>query len=77
MFADLERLVVLQDEPFNSSSIYPQYLLFKRMREDGIKVSLGGQGADELFFGYPKILERLGRLAARRGNAVQAMRYYF
>lgn len=76
MFSDLERLVRVQDEPFNSSSIYPQYLLFRRMSEDGIKVSLGGQGADELFFGYPKVFERLARLAVRRGAFLQAIRYY-
>ncbi len=29
-----------------------KYLLFKKMREDGVKVSLSGEGSDEIFFGY-------------------------
>jgi len=30
-----------------------KYLLFKKMYEDGVKVSLSGEGSDEIFFGYP------------------------
>lgn len=41
-----------QDEPFGSSSIYAQYLVFNLARQENIKVMLDGQGADESLLGY-------------------------
>lgn len=41
-----------QDEPFGSSSIYAQYLVFNLAQQAGIKVMLDGQGADEYLLGY-------------------------
>ena len=49
---DIEDLIRAQGEPFGSTSIYAQYLVFKKMKEVGVTVSLDGQGADELFVGY-------------------------
>lgn len=49
---DLEDLVAAQGEPFGSTSIYAQYRVFKKAREQGITVVLEGQGADELLGGY-------------------------
>lgn len=45
-------LLNTQDEPFGSTSIYAQYLIFKEVNKNNIKVLLEGQGADELFAGY-------------------------
>lgn len=53
---DLERLIEIQEEPFGSTSIYAQYLVFKLARQAGIKVLLDGQGADELLGGYHSYL---------------------
>jgi asparagine synthase (glutamine-hydrolysing) len=50
--ADLDRLIAFQGEPFNSTSIYAQYRVFQLAAEQGIKVMIDGQGADELFAGY-------------------------
>lgn len=49
---DLEHLIFTQDEPFGSTSIYAQYRVFRLAQEQGIKVMLDGQGADEVFGGY-------------------------
>ncbi len=49
---DLERLIRIQGEPFGSMSTYAQYRVFRTAKENGIKVMLDGQGADELFGGY-------------------------
>jgi len=46
----------IQGAPFASFSIVAQFLLYKRVRESGIKVLLGGQGGDEAFMGYRKFL---------------------
>jgi asparagine synthase (glutamine-hydrolysing) len=50
--ADLEDLVYAQDVPFGSTSIYAQYCVMQLARQNGVKVLLDGQGADELFTGY-------------------------
>ncbi len=49
---DLERLIALQGEPFMSSSVYAQYRVYELARENGVTVTLEGQGADELLAGY-------------------------
>ena len=43
------------DEPIGDSSLVPTYLLSRAAREH-VKVVLGGEGADELFGGYPTYL---------------------
>ncbi|MEO5357112.1 MAG: asparagine synthase (glutamine-hydrolyzing) [Nitrospirae bacterium YQR-1] len=50
---DLDDLIYCQDVPFRSTSIYAQYRVMKLASEHGVKVLLDGQGADELFAGYP------------------------
>jgi asparagine synthase (glutamine-hydrolysing) len=43
-----------QDGPFAGLSIIAQHLVFQAARRAGVKVLLGGQGADEVFAGYRK-----------------------
>lgn len=52
MLADLDDMILAQGEPFMSTSIYAQYRVFRLAREHGIKVTLDGQGADEMLAGY-------------------------
>ncbi|MCX7124204.1 MAG: asparagine synthase (glutamine-hydrolyzing) [Gammaproteobacteria bacterium] len=49
---DMDNLILTQDEPFGSTSIYAQYQVFKLAKQMGIKVMLDGQGADEILGGY-------------------------
>jgi asparagine synthase (glutamine-hydrolysing) len=49
---DLDDMIAVQGEPFGSTSIYAQYRVFKLARENGVTVTLDGQGADELLGGY-------------------------
>lgn len=49
---DLDELIKCQDFPFANTSIYAQYRVFKLVRDSGIKVTLDGQGPDEMFAGY-------------------------
>ncbi len=56
-----------QDAPFAGPSIIAQYMVFKAASARGVKVLLGGQGADELFMGYRKFqLFRFLELTHRR-----------
>jgi asparagine synthase (glutamine-hydrolysing) len=69
---DLNDLVSLQDEPFGSTSIYAQFQVFKLAQQNGIKVVLDGQGADEMLAGYEPFLgARLASLV-RSGNLTGA-----
>ena len=52
LFDTLEKIAWHQDEPFASTSIYAQWLVFKLVKENKVKVMLDGQGADEQLAGY-------------------------
>jgi len=49
---DIDHLMISQDEPFGSTSIYAQHRVFRLAREAGVVVMLDGQGADEMLAGY-------------------------
>jgi asparagine synthase (glutamine-hydrolysing) len=53
---DIEHLAAIQGEPFASPVIYAQYRIFGLAREHGLKVVLGGEGADETLAGYDRYL---------------------
>lgn len=52
LMKEIEQLIYHQDEPFGSTSIYAQWNVFKLAKDSGVKVTLDGQGADELLAGY-------------------------
>lgn len=74
LVADLDDLVRCQGEPFGSSSIYAQYRVMRTAAGCGLPVMLGGQGADELFAGYP--IQQAARAAEllQAGNLTGARR---
>jgi asparagine synthase (glutamine-hydrolysing) len=49
----LPRMIRLQDEPIADPVCVPVYYVSKLARENGVIVSQVGEGADELFWGYP------------------------
>ena len=52
LLRDLDDLIHAQGEPFGSTSIYVQYRVFQSAKQNGVTVTLDGQGADELLAGY-------------------------
>lgn len=52
LFEESPAITWHQDEPFGSTSIYAQWNVFKLAGQNGIKVMLDGQGADEQLCGY-------------------------
>lgn len=50
----LDEIVEALDEPVGGPGAIPQYFLNEAIREAGVVVVLGGQGADELFAGYER-----------------------
>jgi asparagine synthase (glutamine-hydrolysing) len=57
----LPRMVQLQDEPIGDPVCVPLYYVAKLAREAGVVVCQLGEGADELFIGYPSWIEALKR----------------
>lgn len=52
----VEEVIYSQEEPFLGPSIILQNLMYRLMKNSGIKVVLEGQGGDELFIGYERYL---------------------
>jgi len=52
--ASMQRLSRTQEEPVAGVAVAGQYLTFELAAKRGAKVVLDGQGADELFAGYPR-----------------------
>jgi asparagine synthase (glutamine-hydrolysing) len=50
----LQKLIHHQEEPFGSASVFAQYAVFEAAKNNGVKVLLDGQGADEALAGYIK-----------------------
>lgn len=57
----LPRMVHLQDEPIADPVCVPVYFVSKLAREHGVTVCQVGEGADELFIGYPSWQAALDR----------------
>ncbi len=52
----LDAMLWHHDEPFASTSVYAEWSVFDLVQRNGIKVTLDGHGADELFGGYHAFL---------------------
>ena len=67
LLQDLDRLLWHQDEPFVSTSIFAGWCVYGLAREQGVTVTLDGQGPDEMLGGYvpfmysAQLSENLGR----------------
>ncbi|MGB7339968.1 MAG: asparagine synthase (glutamine-hydrolyzing), partial [Phototrophicaceae bacterium] len=73
----LPRMVYLQDEPIADPVCVPVYYVSKLARENGVTVSQVGEGADELFWGYPSWKDSLNLQKNTRyttGNACTTRR---
>jgi asparagine synthase (glutamine-hydrolysing) len=54
LLSNWEKIAWHQEEPFGSASIVAQYKVYELARQQGVKVLLDGQGADETLAGYHK-----------------------
>ncbi|MBK7674967.1 MAG: asparagine synthase (glutamine-hydrolyzing) [Candidatus Accumulibacter sp.] len=69
---DLDEMIRAQGEPFNSTSIYAQYRVFKLAKEQGVTVTLDGQGADEMLAGYNGYPGQRIRSLVEQGSLAEA-----
>ncbi|MFT7003972.1 MAG: asparagine synthase (glutamine-hydrolyzing) [Sulfurimonas sp.] len=65
------------DEPLNDPASVPLYLLFDKIKKDGYKVALSGEGSDELFLGYRQYFEFLDIQQASQLSNKNWLKKYF
>ena len=53
-YATLKKIVWHMDSPGYSPAVFPLWNIMRAARSDGVPVLLEGQGADEIFGGYPQ-----------------------
>jgi asparagine synthase (glutamine-hydrolysing) len=71
LITDLEIFLAQHDEPVSSSSVYAQYKVYELAKQQGVKVILDGQGADEILSGYTKYIHwYLQQLYSTRSTAL-------
>ena len=57
---NFDNMVPFLEEPYQGMGTFGQYMVGKRLCEYGIEVALSGEGSDELFGGYPRLLRVAG-----------------
>jgi asparagine synthase (glutamine-hydrolysing) len=72
-----EKVLNALDEPLNDPACVPLYLLFERIKKDGYKVVLSGEGSDELFLGYRQYFEFLDIEQISKLNNKNWLKKYF
>lgn len=70
----IERITWHQDEPFGSTSIYAQWCVFERAAQEGLKVMLDGQGADEQLAGYHGVFPVYAAQLLREGRRAELLK---
>ena len=70
---DLDDMIRTQGEPFGSTSIYAQYRVFQLAKQNGVTVTLDGQGADELLAGYAGYPGQRLRSLVEKGQLGEAL----
>jgi asparagine synthase (glutamine-hydrolysing) len=74
---DFKDLVRVQCQPMVTPVVYAQHRVFRHAREQGFKVLLEGQGADELLAGYPFYLQARLASLVKKGNWISAAQFLF
>lgn len=74
LLAEADDLILSQGEPFGSLSIFAQRKVFEEASNQGIRVVLDGQGADELFGGYKAYIPSDFAELVRSGRFISAAR---
>ncbi len=71
---EIDRWLWHQEEPVGGTSAYAQYCVARLARENGVKVLLDGQGADEQLAGYRKFILAYLRQLLDDGRWIDASR---
>jgi asparagine synthase (glutamine-hydrolysing) len=69
---DLDTLIYHHEFPDLSPSVYSQYKVFEKAKQENVTVLLDGQGADEIFAGYGKYIHWYLQELVSKGKFSQA-----
>lgn len=72
IWQDFDKLLDFHDEPFHSMTAVIGYQLMQLAADNGVKVLLNGQGADEVLGGYPSYFRDYWYTLARAGQLGKA-----
>ena len=73
---DLPAVLWHQEQPFGDASMIAHYNLMRLARRSSVPVLLSGQGADEVFAGYPDYLWAYLGSRLRLGESGEFLRFY-
>ncbi len=73
LLQDLDTFIWHQEEPFDKVGVYAQWHIYKLVKATGTKVTIDGQGSDELFGGYLEYFRDYYRALIRQGQFVRLM----
>lgn len=73
LIESLDKIVAAQGEPFGSTSILAQFFVYQKARSAGIKVTMDGQGADEMLAGYPVYVAARFASLLKQGSIAMAL----
>jgi asparagine synthase (glutamine-hydrolysing) len=57
--SNIEAVTFIQEEPIGGPSVFMQYAVFEKAKQEGCIVMLDGQGGDETFLGYERYFSSL------------------
>lgn len=77
LLADIDHLLHVHDEPFLNTGMYAQYRVMQSAAENGIKVMLDGQGADEILGGYVRYYGELAASLTKQFQFIKASRLFW
>lgn len=73
----LDQTTEAQEAPFYGLSILAQHEVYKRVREDGFRVLIGGQGGDEAFAGYRKYFFIALKESWQKSNYISSINFLY
>ncbi|MGI1999992.1 asparagine synthase (glutamine-hydrolyzing) [Shewanella frigidimarina] len=73
--SSINELVEVQGEPFGGTSIFVQKKVYEAARSAGVKVTLDGQGADELLGGYSGYPGQIIHSLIDKGRFISALSF--
>lgn len=76
LMQEFDRFVWMHDEPLGGLSIYAAYCIARLTREQGVPVTLSGQGGDEILSGYWQSYFLYLRNLVRTGHAGACLRHF-
>lgn len=73
---DIDSLIERLGEPFGGTSIYAQRRVYQLVKDAGVKVTLDGQGADEMLAGYIGFPHERIETLIRQGHFIEAVKFF-